>query len=1717
MKKIITVILSLVLVIQICDFSVFASMATRSNSAYFSAESKDVKPEDAYTIIDEIYSERNAFSKTFLLTDGSFYSITASTPIHICTNGEWTDINENWATPNSIKEAESMINGLIVSADKDNAVAPTNNRMIIEDDDDSLMYRFLGDNNDNNTICSTGNCAMWVKPTSISLSAHGCQIATTEAKITLDVSYYKKQTGSSYVDTYEVNSNWDNNINYTLVSNLPNTISFSNRAIDTIKISSVGSYIWDITDTFCKWERDVLTNNGVIFTTTGRNVIRIGGFSISRKYRLISENDSDFSYQSIDIGRAGTLYINEYTGTLKLKREECGIDGNIMPVSVSRVIDFGYKTTSMNYSGIGSRWNYNSVFSSLTTDIYRWNTLEGEIIYFIRPDQSSIIYDNEGRQKWSDVDGEYSLWININYSFLNDYSFNYIADSNENKYYFDVTGRVTSIEDINGNTISIHYSNNGQIDYILDGVVRCYKFIFGNLSNPSGYSGIKSLQVYSNISENADTIQFDDTDYIFDYQYVTVPNLLSGFTNIALGSVLYPDGEEVTYTYDSSTGNLTSIQDIDGTLLSIDYVSPYSNRVSCLTKTKGGHILQKIEINLQNTYLREFEYNTPANPEAGYTPISSIIRYNNNLDVIYRRNSDGTECYYRYDQNGNLTSIIIPENGSNLVSSGDFEGNNSTYWYEGDGTIYSFEQINGNKVLKVTANEQITSNVIQEIVLTGEVGDQFVIFGTMKSSSSLPVHSRNVKIEVRGVVYDEYLDDLVETIIGYTTFDNTLINNYQTSFGSFVYSDTIESYDFLTINIVVNNQNGDFYFDNVGIYKADNGVINLNENTGEQICCGCVNCQNGSCVCECINNGNSNCVCCNTQDVTSYDSFGNIVKSGISVNGVELSESKQYTSNGNYFTKTIDVNGVETTYYFNADNGALETVSEGTNDDIVYSYNAMGMLTEVTQAVASLSNTDASVLYTYTHDRITTITHNGITYNFVYDDYGNCTSEQVKDNTQAQKSIVSYLYNNDYTDSNINTITYGNGDYIHYEYDENNCITEIYVNTLSSPRYEYEYNSNGTIASSTDNETGLTTTYGNNGEYIITDSNDQVLYSTTTNNNGQFVEDIFGESYIYGNTTIPAEGAFNYNCLTGESNIQTILSIPYDYNIVANSNNDEFNRVINRQYVTDIDSTVQFTKFNTNYEYHDTSTKATNQIASFTTTHKDFDESHFYYGIGENYNYDSNGRVTAIERVSGLQYDPIYHQSINTSYVYDSNGQLIRENNEDLNKTFVYYYNPYGNISSVETFPYTTSSNLGTPINTDIYSYNSNYNDLLSSINNQSFIYDAVGNPISFGSDYLFEWEGKQLKSYKCPYTVDDNTGDQNEYQIIEYDYDSEGNRTKKTVSLLAYNSNQPQLHLTTYYIWNNGKLIAQKTVNPDNSTGNKYRYLYDSDGEPYGIVVNDSGIYYYIKDQFGSVISIYSESNHMNVVTYKYDAWGNATYYTRWDNIGQLIASMLIAMNNSITYKGYCYDEESNLYLLQSRYYNPQWKRFVNSDNIYVTGHGVFGANLYSYCANDPVNMFDPKGNAYQGKATSVVSRFIASFTGEVLLTLACVTRKDIATLQNNIPDIAEYFYVSTVIYSGKKKTTNSFEVCHAFTNKQVSSIVAKYYAWVEDLGVNKIKKEIFAHSMLYYYYNNIKAIIGENKAKEIRKHADPIDLGGNPLRYILVFELIWDTSKGT
>ena len=60
----------------------------------------------------------------------------------------------------------------------------------------------------------------------------------------------------------------------------------------------------------------------------------------------------------------------------------------------------------------------------------------------------------------------------------------------------------------------------------------------------------------------------------------------------------------------------------------------------------------------------------------------------------------------------------------------------------------------------------------------------------------------------------------------------------------------------------------------------------------------------------------------------------------------------------------------------------------------------------------------------------------------------------------------------------------------------------------------------------------------------------------------------------------------------------------------------------------------------------------------------------------------------------------------------------------------------------------------------------------------------------------------------------------------------------------------------------------------------------------------------------------------------------------------------------NPFRYKGYYYDEETKLYYLTSRYYDPEVGRFITPDYINcLDPKSITGLNLYAYCVNDPVN----------------------------------------------------------------------------------------------------------------------------------------------------------------
>ena len=169
------------------------------------------------------------------------------------------------------------------------------------------------------------------------------------------------------------------------------------------------------------------------------------------------------------------------------------------------------------------------------------------------------------------------------------------------------------------------------------------------------------------------------------------------------------------------------------------------------------------------------------------------------------------------------------------------------------------------------------------------------------------------------------------------------------------------------------------------------------------------------------------------------------------------------------------------------------------------------------------------------------------------------------------------------------------------------------------------------------------------------------------------------------------------------------------------------------------------------------------------------------------------------------------------------------------------------------------------------------------------------------------------------------------------FTYDANGMRTQRTNGSVTYT-----------YLYN-GSQLTQMTRN-----NVVMRFSYGTDGRPLVISYNDVP-YYYITNLQGDVVAIVNSSGTA-VVSYVYDAWGRVI--TTVDNTNINLGEI-----NPLRYRGYIYDQETGLYYLQSRYYNPTWGRFINADAYVSTGQGLLGNNMFAYCHNNPANMIDSSG----------------------------------------------------------------------------------------------------------------------------------------------------------
>ena len=120
-------------------------------------------------------------------------------------------------------------------------------------------------------------------------------------------------------------------------------------------------------------------------------------------------------------------------------------------------------------------------------------------------------------------------------------------------------------------------------------------------------------------------------------------------------------------------------------------------------------------------------------------------------------------------------------------------------------------------------------------------------------------------------------------------------------------------------------------------------------------------------------------------------------------------------------------------------------------------------------------------------------------------------------------------------------------------------------------------------------------------------------------------------------------------------------------------------------------------------------------------------------------------------------------------------------------------------------------------------------------------------------------------------------------------------------------------------------------------------------------------------------MIAIYNTEGDLQC-KYNYDAWGNhrvgnARDELIYDSATGVIATGYeshIAILNPIRYRGYYYDNETQLFYCNSRYYSPKLCRWISPDNVgYLDPKSINGLNLYAYANNNPIMYYDPSGHS--------------------------------------------------------------------------------------------------------------------------------------------------------
>lgn len=140
--------------------------------------------------------------------------------------------------------------------------------------------------------------------------------------------------------------------------------------------------------------------------------------------------------------------------------------------------------------------------------------------------------------------------------------------------------------------------------------------------------------------------------------------------------------------------------------------------------------------------------------------------------------------------------------------------------------------------------------------------------------------------------------------------------------------------------------------------------------------------------------------------------------------------------------------------------------------------------------------------------------------------------------------------------------------------------------------------------------------------------------------------------------------------------------------------------------------------------------------------------------------------------------------------------------------------------------------------------------------------------------------------------------------------------------------------------------------------------FFYDAQSKP-AFVEYEGKIYCYIHNLQGDIVGILDDSGSL-VVEYKYYAWGMPIHEA--DSLLSTLGNL-----NSFRYRGYVWDEGTQLYYLRSRFFNMEVNRFINPDLDISSRGSFFKHNGFTYCGNRVILYKDVSG---RGLISSLISR---------------------------------------------------------------------------------------------------------------------------------------------